>query len=155
MPIKHVVELKECERSKLKDIVSKDKVAARKRLRAQILLKADQGKYNPNAKWTDLRIAQAFDVTERTVQNVRKRLVEEGLDITLERPRPSRPTHRKLDGAAEARLIAECCTTPPEGAAKWSLRLLGKRMVELEIVDSINHETIRKTLKKRGQTLAQ
>lgn len=149
MIIMYTLELNLNERVRLQDLIKGKNVAAKKRLNAQILLKSDQGTHNPQGKWTDVRIAAAFDVTERTVANIRKRAVEEGLDIAIQRPRSPRPHMRKLDGEAEARLIAEACSSPPEGAAVWSLKLLSQRMVELNVVDSISPETVRTTLKKK------
>ena len=150
MSIKHILKLELSEVEKLKGLVKGKNVAARKRLHAQILLKSDQGDHNPQGKWADTRIAAAFDVTEKTVANIRKKVVMDGLDVAIERPRSPRPNKRKLDGAGEARLIAEACSTPPKGAASWSLRLLSERLVELEIVDSISTETIRKIFKKKA-----
>jgi transposase len=110
-----------------------------------VLLKVDAD----GANWTDERVAEAYGVRANTVAEVRRRFVEEGLERALNRKRqdqPSRP--RKLDGAQEARLIAVACGDPPEGRAQWTLRLLAGRVVELSIVDTISHETVRQTLKK-------
>jgi transposase len=110
-------------------------------------LKADQQDRGP--AWTDAQIAEALDVSLKTVFNVRRKWVEHGLDRALERKpqdAPSKP--RKLDGKAEAKLVATCCGPAPRGRAKWTLRLLAAKLVELEFVDSISPETIRQSLKK-------
>ena len=149
MAAKYVVRLDEQERQQLVDLVKKGKrkVAANKRLHAQILLKADEGSAGP--AWIDTRVAEAFDVHPRTVHNVRRRFVEEGLESALNRKKQVRPSrHRLLDGEAEARLIAIACGAPPEGRTRWTLHLLADRLVELRMVDSISHETVRQTLKK-------
>ena len=113
--------------------------------RAQILLKADQSKAGP--AWTDARIGEAFGVSRATVERVRKRFLVAGRDASLVRKRPP-PRAPKLDGAAEAHLIATACGAPPDGHKRWTLRLLAGRLVELEEVDSVSHETVRRTLKK-------
>lgn len=136
------------ERRDLKDLLKKKVLAAKKRMHAQVLLKSDQGEFNIGGKWLDKRIAAAFDITERTVGTIRKTAVMEGLEIALERPREPRPHKRKIDGAAEAMLIAESCSTPPEGRSKWSLKMLCDRLVELEVVESVSTETVRVVLKK-------
>lgn len=123
------------------------RLAAYKRKHAAILLKADQGPDGPG--WTDVRIAEALDLSVRSIESLRQRLVEEGLEACLVRKKPARPPReRKLDGEQEARLIAVSCSAPPEGRERWTLRLLADRLVELEVVDSISHETVRQTLKK-------
>jgi transposase len=99
--------------------------------------------------WTDAEVAEAFGVRENTVADTRQRYVEGGLDRALVRKRQEPPLRpRKLDGSAEAHLIAVACGDPPEGRARWTLRLLAGRLIELEIVDEISHETVRQTLKK-------
>jgi transposase len=112
-----------------------------------VLLLADCGRQGPG--WKDAAIAEACRVTVRTVENVRKRLVLEGLDAALNRKPQARPSRRKiLDGEKEAKVIALCCGAKPSGHARWTLRLLAERVVELEIVESISHETVRQCLKK-------
>jgi len=113
--------------------------------RAHILLKADQSK--PGPAWTDARICEAFGVSRATVERVRKRYLVEGRAATLVRKRPP-PRARKLDGRAEAHLIATACGAPPDGHKRWTLRLLAGRLVELEEVDTVSHETVRQILKK-------
>jgi len=147
MAKKYVVRLEAEERERLRRLVSGGRVAAYKRRHAAILLKADQGPAGP--AWTDVRIAEAFDVSVRSIESLRQRLVEEGLEACLMRKQPARPPReRKLDGEQEARLIAVSCSAPPEGRRRWTLRLLADRLVALEVVDSISHETVRQTLKK-------
>ncbi|MGI8486363.1 MAG: helix-turn-helix domain-containing protein [Thermomicrobiales bacterium] len=114
--------------------------------RARILLKADHSDAGPG--WTDGAIAGALDVSLRTVQQVRKQFVQKGLTATLDRKRPDRTYPHLIDGEAEAHLIATACSTPPDGHARWSLRLLADELVRLEVVDAISHETVRQTLKK-------
>lgn len=144
---KYIVELSDKEKSYLQRIIKTGKAAARKIQHAQILLKADSGPHGP--AWIDKKIARAFSVRPRTVERIRKRLVEHGLEDALTRRRsPSGPRRRKLDGDAEARLIALTCSKPPKGQSRWTLQLLADKLVELRIVDSIGRETVRKTLKK-------
>ena len=143
----YVVRLSEGERNRLTDLVSKGKVAAGKRLHAQVLLKADVS--GAGAGWTNQQIVDALDIGERTVQAIRQRCVEEGLDAALERKKQCRPSRQKiLDGAKEAQMVALCCGKVPAGQARWTLRLLAGEMVRLEIVDSVSHETVRQALKK-------
>jgi len=146
MAIKHVVRLNKEERDQLNDLIHKGKVAAYKRKHAQILLKADIHESGPG--WRDQRIADAFGVTVRTVERVRKRLCEQGLDAAINRAKGS-GKRRKTDGVQEAHLIALVCGDPPEGRCRWTLRLLADRFVELGHIDSISHETVRQLLKKR------
>lgn len=144
---RYLVKLDKDERTELSQLVTKEKVAAKKRTHAQILLLADCGKQGPS--WTDEAIAQACQVTVRTVENIRKRLVLEGLESALNRKRQARPSRQKiLDGEKEAKVVALCCGSAPSGHARWTLRLLTERIVELEIVETISHETVRRCLKK-------
>jgi len=144
---RYVIRLSEDERDRLIALVHKGKVAARKRLHAQVLLKADVSAVG--AGWTDQQIVQALGVAERTVQAIRRRCVEEGLEAALERKKQCRPSRQRvLDGAKEAQLVALCCGRVPAGQARWTLRLLADELVRLEIVDSVSHETVRQALKK-------
>jgi transposase len=147
MPKKlYVVTLTADERSSLQKLITTGKAAAQKRLHAQILLKADVGEGGDG--WRDQQIMEAFGVGRSTVERVRQRLVEEGLESALTRkPRP-KGLPRKIDGAVEAHLIATACSQAPEGRTRWTLRLLADRLVALELVDSISHETVRRVLKK-------
>lgn len=150
---KYVVALSLEERETLESLVSKGKVAAYKRKHAQVLLKADQGEHGPG--WPDHRISEAFSVGTRTVERIRQRLVERGLNSAIERAKQINRKARKLDGEQEAYLVALTCQEqPPSGHARWTLRLLAKKMVELNYVDTLSYETVRRVLKKRHQTLA-
>ena len=147
MQKKFVVRLSQDEREQLMALVKSGKASALKLVRARILLKADQQKRGP--AWTDGEIAEAVEVSMKTVFNVRRKWVEHGLDAALERKPPDAPAKpRKLDGNVEAKLVATCCGPPPKGRAKWTLRLLAAKLVELEAVDSISPETVRQALKK-------
>jgi|SRR5579872_1077886 len=139
------------ERTQLQELLSKGKSAARTLMHARILLKADESLDGP--RLTDDEIAEAVEVNRSTVERVRMRCVEQGLEAAL-RPRPSRQLHpRKLDGVQEARLVTLACSPAPKGHGRWSLRLLADKLVELEIVDDISHETVRQTLKKTNSSL--
>ena len=139
------------ERAQLGELLSRGKAAARTLTHARILLKADEGLDGP--RLTDQQVAEALDVNRSTVERVRIRCVEEGFEAAL-RPRPSRQLHpRKLDGVQEAHLVTLACSPAPKGHGRWSLRLLADRLVELEIVNDISHETVRQTLKKTNSSL--
>ncbi len=145
MQKRYIVRLTDQERSELRSVIKKLKGTAQKVRRAQILLKADVD--GPN--WTDERIAEAFSCRRRTVERLRQRLVERGFEETLhglERAQP--PVEKLLTGEQEARIIATRLGPPPKGYANWTLRLLARKVVELEIVDSVSYETVRRTLKK-------
>jgi hypothetical protein len=116
------------------------------------LLKCDEGEGGPS--WPDAKIAEALEVTTRSVENWRKQAVEWGPLSLLERKTQDRSKHRKLDGMGEAKLVQLACSTPPAGRSRWSLRLLADELVALEVVDSIGHECVRQVLKKRDQALA-
>lgn len=144
---RYVVRLEAQERERLQRLVSVGKGAARKLTHARVLLQTDQSDAGPD--WTDERIAEGLGIASRSIERIRKRFVEDGLDSALARKKQSRPSkERLLDGAKEAKLIAVCCSRPPEGRRRWTLRLLADRLVELTIVDSISYETVRRTLKK-------
>jgi len=147
-----VVRLTEAERLELDALVRKGKASALTITRARILLKADQGKDGEGQ--TDAQVAEALSVAAKTVFNVRRRWVEEGLEAALRRKKQDRPSRsRKLDGRAEAQLVATCCSPAPQGRARWTLRMLAGKLVELEVVDSISPETVRSTLKKMRLSL--
>ncbi|OHE27546.1 MAG: transposase [Syntrophobacterales bacterium RIFOXYC2_FULL_60_23] len=147
-----VVRLTETERSELDGLVRKGKASALTIARARILLKADQGK--DGEAQTDGQVAEAVSVAAKTVFNVRRRWVEEGLEAALRRKKQDCPSRsRKLDGAAEAKLVATCCGPAPQGRARWTLRMLADKLVELQVVDSISPETVRSTLKKTRSSL--
>jgi transposase len=144
---RYVVRLEAEERARLERLVSIGKGAAAKLTRARVLLQADQSA--AGCGWTDARIAEGLGVTPQTVENLRRRFVEEGLEAALLRKKQCRPSReRLLDGAGEAKLTALCCSKAPDGRRRWTLQLLADRLVELNIVDSISYETVRRTLKK-------
>jgi transposase len=144
---KYKVTLTAEERQLLHDLVTTGKAAAKKLAHARILLKADAAPAGP--AWLDQPIADAVEVSVATVERVRQRFVEQGLDAALNRKPRERPGREpKLDGRAEARLIAVACSAPPEGRKEWTMRLLADKLVELEVVDSISDETVRRALKK-------
>jgi len=146
MQKRYLVTLTAEERLELQSLVSIGKSAARKLVRARILLLADETEKGP-AK-SDPEIVDALGCGRATVERVRKQFVEEGVEATLT-PKPTMRTYEnRLDGKAEAHLVAITCGAPPEGRARWTLRLLADRMVALGHVDSVSHETVRQTLKK-------
>lgn len=146
MPKKYVVTLTAEERQHLGSLITKGKAAARTLTHARILLKADQAEGGP--AWPDALIQEVLEVGLCTVMRVRERFVLEGLDAALRPRKPAPPQPRKLDGHREAHLIALACSEAPAGQARWTLRLLADRMVELGQVESLSYETVRRTLKK-------
>ncbi|OGF03880.1 MAG: transposase [Candidatus Eisenbacteria bacterium RBG_16_71_46] len=138
---KCVVTLSGEERAALQAMIASGKASARKLMHARILLKAERR--DRHREWEDTRIAGALDVAVSTIEKVRQRLVEEGLEAALVPRPPRREYARKLDGKEEAHLIALACSTPPDGHGRWTLRLLADRMVRLDHVDSLSHETVR------------
>lgn len=142
---KYVVRLTGEERRVLREVIRKLNGSSLKVRRAQILLKADAD--GPN--WTDRQIADAFNCRTKTVENIRQRLVTQGFEAALDKKQPETPPRAKvLDGVQEAKVIAVRLGEPPAGFSNWSLRLLADQVVELGIVESVSHETLRKTLKK-------
>jgi transposase len=148
---KYKVTLTKAERDELTAIISKGKHSTQKFRNAYVLLNCDEGDFSE--KVTNREIHKVLKIGMRTIDRIKKRFVEEGFDACLERKPTSREYERKADGDFEARLIALCCSEPPAGFSEWSLRLLADKMVELEIVDSVSHETVRTVLKKRLKTL--
>jgi transposase len=146
MPAKYRVTLSPEERETLAALISRGRAAARKLTHARILLQADATPGGP--AWTDEKIVAALQVGAATVHRVRQAWVEEGLEVALNRQKPTGRQYRKLDGAQEARLVAVACSTPPEGRAAWTLQLLADQLVELKVVDTIGRECVRTTLKK-------
>ena len=135
------------EREHLDDLIAAGQAAARKLAHARILLKADAADGGP--AWPDARIAEAVETSIATVERVRQRFVEQGLEAALGRKKQDRPSRpRKLDGRAEARLIALACSAPPEGRKEWTMQLLADKLVELQVVDAVCDETVRRALKK-------
>ncbi len=144
---KYRVTLTAEERESLGTLVATGKAAAKKLIHARILLKADQADSGP--AWTDQQIAEALDVSVATIERVRQRFVEQGLEPALVRKKPDKPSReRKLDGAGEARLIALACSKVPTGRVAWTLEMLADKLVELKVVDSICPETVRQALQK-------
>lgn len=139
---KYLVTLNEEERQHLEQLLAKGKAAARTLRHAQALLKADQP-----VGWKDTDIADAFGLSVRTVERLRQRFVEEGLQAAL-KPKPVPHLPRKIDGSVEAHLIALACSDPPQGRQRWTLRLLAGKLVELGLVESLSHEGVRQVLKK-------
>jgi transposase len=147
MTKKYRVTLTPAEREELERLLARGKADVRKIKHAQILLKADEADDGP--AWSDVRIAEAVEAGTATVERVRQRFVEEGLASALSPYRGGKRIYeRKLDGAQEAHLIALACSAPPDERARWTLRLLAQRMVELAYVDTLSYETVRQTLKK-------
>lgn len=142
---KYIVELTSEERKQLQQLVKKGKVPGYKIRHAQMLLKADQGNKGPC--WPDAQVAEVFAAHVTTVERLRKRFIEQGLETALERNKRNNYA-RKLDGDAEAHLISIACSAPPAGRSEWSLRLLADRLVELSVVDSVSYMTVSRTLKK-------
>jgi hypothetical protein len=144
---KYIVRLTAKERRILCEVIKKLNGSSQKVRRAQMLLKADAA----GPAWTDERIAEAFDSRTRTVEKLRERFVTEGFEQTLHGQRREKPaTEKILGGKQEAQVIAMRLGPPPKGYANWTLRLLARKVVELEIAESISHETVRRTLKKTG-----
>jgi transposase len=143
MAIRYTVELTDTERGLLKEIISKNKANRNTMINAYILLKSDVA-----CAWENQEIATAYEVSTKKVERVKKRFVEEGFENALKRKPVTNAHRRKMTGEEEAHLIALCCSEAPEGYATWTLRMLADKMVELHLVESISHETIRKTLKK-------
>jgi len=142
------VTLTEEERSFLISLTKKGKHSSRKVIHALILLNSDEGAFTEVPKQTNKFIADFLNVGERMVERIKKRFVEESLESALEDKPSEREYKRKADGDFEAHLIALSCSTPPEGFSRWSLRMLADKVVELSYVESVSHETIRRTLKK-------
>ncbi len=146
---KYVVVLTQAERGRLLKLLSAGTAPARMLARARVLLKADRGEHaGDGPALSDREIARMLETSAATVGRVRERFWRQGLEAALERSMPDRVYERALDGRAEARLIALACSEAPEGPDRWSMRLLADKAVELGIVPSVSHETVRKALKK-------
>ena len=146
---KYIVTLTKDEREVLNALTSKGKHRSQKILNALILLGCDKGDYQENHS-TNEDMSRILNISMRKIDRVKKRFVEEGLDVTLNGKKSSRIYEKKIDGDFEAHLIAVSCSDPPEGFSRWSLRLLSEKVVELEYIDSISHETVRRILKKNN-----
>lgn len=144
---KYKVTLADDERQRLRDLIAAGKGAAQRLAHARVLLKADAASGGP--AWADERIAEAVEVSTDTVARVRQRFVEDGLDAALARKKAARPSRpRTLDGRAEARLVALACSQPPDGRKRWTMQMLAEQLVELDIVDAVSDETVRRALQK-------
>ena len=150
--IKYKVTLEKEEREELETITNKGSHNSQKVINALILLNCDQGEYQEK-RMKNEDVATALNISMRKIDRVKKRFVEEGLDIALNGRKGERVYKKKADGDFEAHLVALSCSGPPEGFARWSLRLLADRVVELNFVESISHETVRQVLKKRNKAL--
>ncbi len=153
MPKKYIVDLSEAERQSLLKLTTTGKQAAYKINHARILLKADVNQ--PDGDWSDEAISSALDISISTIERVRQRFVSEGIEASLSYRRGRGRKQRRLDGETEAHLLAIACSEPPPGQARWTLRLLADKMVELNHVESLCHETVRQTLKKTNFSLGE
>ncbi len=144
--IRYTIKLTKAEVEELRTIINKGSHTSQTFRVAYILLNCDEGKYSD--KVTNEQISKVLKVGMRTIDRVKKKFVEEGFETVLERRPTSRIYEKKSDGDVEARLVTLCCSEPPKGYAKWSLRLLADKMVELQYVESISHVTVRSILKK-------
>ncbi len=152
MSKRYIVRLNEEEKQQLAELLGRKTLARKKRMRAQVLVKADASVDGP--AWIDTRIAEAFDVSVVTVEKIRKSYVLEGLQAAIERKKQCRPSRQPvLDGAKEARLVALCCGTVPAGHGRWTLDLLADKLVELKIVERISRQTVWQALKKTNCSL--
>ncbi len=143
---KHEVILSEEQRFLLHQLISKGNAPVRQQAHARILLKIDRS--TPGPRWTDEQIAEAFEMSRYTVIRIRERFMNQGLDDALNHRHHSQPGTHALDGEQEAHLIALSCSPAPVGQARWTLRLLAGRMVELGYAEHVSHETVRQVLKK-------
>jgi transposase len=150
--VKYKVTLTQEEREELSQITSKGSHKSQKILNALILFNCDVGEQQKN-RLTNEKIAEVLNISTKKIDRVKKRFVEEGLEVALNGHKGTRVYKKKIDGEMEAHLVALCCSEPPEGFSRWSLRLLADKAVELEYVDSISHETVRRLLKKRIETV--
>lgn len=149
--IRYTIKLTKSEVEELRSIINKGSHTSQTFRTAYVLLNCDEGKYSE--KVTNEQLAKVLKIGMRTIDRIKKKFVEEGLEATLERRPTTRIYERKVDGEVEAKLVTLCCSDPPKGYAKWSLRLLADRMVELKYVESISYVTVREVLKKTNLSL--
>ena len=149
--IRYTIKLTKSEVEELMGIINKGSHTSQTFRTAYILLNCDEGRYS--VKVTNEQISKVLKVGMRTVDRIKKKFIEEGFEVSLERRLTSRIYERKTDGDVEAKLVTLCCSVPPKGFAKWSLRLLADKMVELNYVESISHVTVRSMLKKTSLSL--
>ena len=151
--VHYTIKLSQIEAEELTKVINKGSHTTQAFRAAYILLNCDKGRYSKDPKITNTEICKILKVGERTIDRVKKKFIEEGFESVLER-RPSTQNYtKKVDGDIEAKLVTLCCSEPPEGFAKWSLRLLADKMVELNYIDYISHVTVRKVLKKTNLRL--
>ncbi len=150
--MRYRVRLTKEEREELTALTRKGKHSSKAIINALILLNCDEGEYQ-DSKMKNEEIAQILQITDRKINFVKKCCVEEGVEVALKGHKSSRVYDRKADGDFEAHIIAMCCSDPPEGYAKWSLRLLANKAVELNLIDSVSYETVRRVLKKTNLSL--
>jgi transposase len=143
MAVRYAIDLTDAERTALREILSKNKVKRSTIIHAYILLKADR-----SCGWTNADIASAYDVSTKKVEQLKKRFVEEGFEAALYRKPVTNAHRRKITGDEDAHLLALCCSQAPEGRGRWTLRMLADKMVAWDVIASVSHETIRRTLKK-------
>lgn len=148
---KYNVTLTDEERAELEMIINKGRIAARKRIHAQILLRTDESE--GQSGWKDIDVAQAYGVGLRTVERIRERFVTQGFEAALQSKADQENRARKFDGKKEAKLITLACSTPPEGYARWTLQLLADQMVQLNYMESISHQAVHNVLKKMNLSL--
>jgi len=148
MAIRYAVDLTDTERAELREIISKNKAQRSTIINAYVLLKADR-----TCGWTNADIAAAYEVSTKKVEQLKKRFVEAGFEAAVYRKPVTNAHRRKITGDEEAHLIALYCSQAPEGQERWTLRMLAAKMVELDMIDSVSHETIRRTLKKMNLNL--
>lgn len=152
--IKYTIKLRQTEVDELQMIINKGSHTSQAFRSAYILLNCDKGEFSADKKIKNAEISKILRIGERTIDRVKKRFIEEGFEGVLERRPSSQKYTKKVDGDLEAKLVALCCSEPPEGFAKWSLRLLADQMVELNYVDYISHVTIGEVLKKTNRRAA-
>jgi hypothetical protein len=151
--VKYTIKLNEIEVEELKDVISKGSHTSKAFRTAYVLLNCDKGEFSENINITNAEICKILKLGDRTIDRIKKRFCEEGFEGILER-KPSKQIYKsKIDGDLEAKLIKICCSQPPTGFNKWSLRLLSEKMVELKYIDYISHVTVGKVLKKTNLNL--
>ena len=151
--VRYTIKLSKFEVEELNKIISKGRHTSQAFRAAYILLNCDKGKFSENTGITNAEICKILKFGERTIDRVKKKFIEEGFESVLERRPSSQNYTKKVDGDIEAKLVTLCCSEPPEGFAKWSLRLLADKMVELNYIDYISHVTVREVLKKTNLSL--
>jgi len=151
--IQYTIKLKKTEVEELKNIINKGKHSTQAYRAAYILLNCDKGDYSKDKTITNAEIIKILRIGDRTINRIKKKFIEEGFENVLERRPSSQNYKRKIDGDLEAKLVTLCCSKPPKGYAKWSLRLLADKMVELNYVDYISHVSVGEVLKKTNLNL--